>query len=151
MQNYPHHYQVQTTADYEGDVSVNSHGLDTIVSAPPQEFGGPGDRWSPETLLVAAVANCFVLSFRAVAKGFDLAWSSIDCEVEGVLDRVEKNVKFTEFHIQANLCITAEEDREKALKLLSKAEAICLITSSLKAESHLKKEISVGLPPSKGK
>ncbi len=144
MQEYPHHYHVQTSVNYEGNVSVNSQGLDTIVSAPPQEFGGPGDRWSPETLLVAAVADCFVLSFRAVAKGFKFSWISLNCKTEGVLSRVGKSVQFTEFHIQATLQIASEEDREKASKLLSKADAICLISNSLKAESHLTSTIEIG-------
>lgn len=144
MQEYPHHYHVQASINYDGNVSVNSEGLDTIVSAPPQEFGGPGDRWSPETLLVAAVADCFVLSFRAVAEGFKFSWISLHCKTEGVLSRVGKSVQFTEFHIQASLHIASEEDREKASKLLSKAEALCLISNSLKAESHLTSTIEIG-------
>jgi organic hydroperoxide reductase OsmC/OhrA len=31
------------------------------------QLGGPGGQWSPETLLVAAAAECFILTFRAVA------------------------------------------------------------------------------------
>ena len=32
------------------------------------EFGGPGDLWSPETMLAGAVAGCFILTFRAAAR-----------------------------------------------------------------------------------
>lgn len=67
MQSFPHHYTVAASALPEGDVSLNSGGLDPIYSAPPIEFGGQGNRWSPENLLVAAVADCFILSFRAIA------------------------------------------------------------------------------------
>ena len=62
MQAFPHHYAVVATADMHSDVALEGKGLPPIASAPPTEFGGPGDRWSPETLLVAAVADCFVLT-----------------------------------------------------------------------------------------
>ena len=68
MQDLPHHYKVAASAAPQGEVNLASNLLDPILSAPPAEYGGPGNRWSPETLLVAAVADCFILSFRAVAR-----------------------------------------------------------------------------------
>ena len=68
MQEFPHHYVATATARPGHNVDVGSPGLVSIPSAGPAEFGGPGDLWSPETLLVAAVADCFVLSFRAIAR-----------------------------------------------------------------------------------
>ena len=61
MQPFPHHYSVVAKADMQGDITLEGERLPPIQSAPPTEFGGPGDRWSPETLFVAAVADCFVL------------------------------------------------------------------------------------------
>jgi hypothetical protein len=42
----------------------------------PREFDGRGNQWSPESLLAAALADCFVLSFRAVAVGYDVGLES---------------------------------------------------------------------------
>ena len=67
MQPFPHHYAVVAKAETQSDVALEGERLPPIASAPPTEFGGPGDRWSPETLLVAAVADCFILTFRAIA------------------------------------------------------------------------------------
>jgi hypothetical protein len=39
----------------------------TLQSAAPAEFDGPGNRWSPETLLVGAVPDCFILTLSAEA------------------------------------------------------------------------------------
>ena len=72
MQDFPHQYSATALANVEGDVNLQSERLPSLVSAPPSEFGGPGDRWSPETLLVAAVADCFVLTFRAIARASQL-------------------------------------------------------------------------------
>ena len=137
MQEFPHHYAVTAAADAAGDVTLESRGLPALLSAPPTEFGGPGTRWSPETLLVAAVVDCFVLTFRAIASASKLSWISLDCEAMGTLDRVERVTQFTAFEIRARLRVPAGANEEQARRLLQRAEQTCLVTNSLKAASHL--------------
>ena len=143
MLEYPHHYRVAASAGSEGDVNLTSSELDPILSAPPAEFDGPGDRWSPETLLVAAVADCFILSFRGIAKASKLPWLSLECEVEGTLARIEGTTKFTDFKVEATLHVTRGTNEEKAQRILEKAEAACLITNSLSGLTHLTAVVSV--------
>ena len=88
MQDLPHRYSVSALAAPGGDAFLEAKRLPRLASAPPTEFGGPGNRWSPETLLAAAVADCFVLTFRAIANATPLPWVDIRCDVEGTLDRV---------------------------------------------------------------
>jgi organic hydroperoxide reductase OsmC/OhrA len=38
----------------------------------------PGNAWSPETSLVAAVADCFILTFRGVAQAAKFPWESLE-------------------------------------------------------------------------
>ena len=135
MQSFPHNYRVQAVAEPETEVSVLSSGLPTLATAAPAEFGGPGDRWSPETLLVAAVANCFILTFRAMARASKLGWQELDCQVTGVLDRVERQTRFTDLHVEGRLLIGPGVEAERARRLLDKAESQCLITNSLVAET----------------
>lgn len=106
-------------------------------SAAPVEFGGPGGRWSPESLLVAAVADCFILTFRAIARASKLSWNTLQCDVEGTLARSEGKTRFTEFTIRATLQAPSDVDEEKARRMLDKAEADCLITNSLSSTVHL--------------
>lgn len=143
MQDLPHHYRVAANAAPEGDVSLSADKLETLASAPPQEFGGPGDRWSPETLLVAAISDCFILSFRAITRASKLPWLSLRCEVEGLLERRDGKTQFTEFKVNATLDVAPDTDVEKARRLLEKAEASCLITNSLSATTHLNAVVSV--------
>lgn len=143
MQNLPHHYQVTATADAEGDVTLAGEGLPSLATAPPAEFGGPGDRWSPETLLCAAVADCFILTFRAIARASKLAWTSLECSVSGTLDRVERVTQFTAFTVHAKLVVPGGGNEEQAQRLLAKAEQSCLVTNSLKAQAHLEAEVVV--------
>jgi len=141
MQRLPHHYTVTATANAEGEIQLESDHLSALASAAPAEFGGPGDRWSPETLCVGAVADCFVLTFRAVARAAKLPWSSLRCDVEGTLDRVEHVTQFTAFLVRATLRVPPGTDEARARDLLAKTEQTCLITQSLKGTSQLEASV----------
>ena len=139
----PHQYSATGSAKPEGLVELSSSELPRIQSAPPAEFGGPGDQWSPEDLLVAAVADCFVLSFRAIAAASKFEWSDLTCSVTGTLDKVERAMQFTEFTVQAKLSVSADADQNRAKRLLEKSEQACFITNSLNTTPHLEIEIVV--------
>ncbi|HSH41359.1 MAG TPA: OsmC family protein [Arenicellales bacterium] len=141
MQEFPHHYKVRASGGPDADVSVSSEGLETIPTSPPPEFGGPGGRWSPETLLAAAVADCLILSFRAVARASKLSWVKLACEVDARLDREDRVTRFTEFALRAVLEVPSDTDEERARRVLEKAKETCLITNSLSAETHLQAEV----------
>jgi len=147
MQNLPHRYAVAAAAHASDDVELYAEGLPLLHSAPPAEFGGPGDRWSPETLLVGAVADCFVLTFRAVARASKVSWTSLRCEVSGTLDRVDKIAQFTRFDVRVHLTIPPTTDVRQAHRAVEKADQNCLISNSLKATSHLETEIDVVTEP----
>ena len=144
MHPYPHRYTVQARAEVTGDVDLGAEGLPTLKTAPPVEFDGPGDRWSPETLLCAAVADCFVLSFRAVARASKLDWHAVEASVEGKLDRIEGKSRFTEIVVRATLRVPAGTDHQRAEKLMEKAEQVCLISNSLLAERRLEATVVDG-------
>ena len=143
MHPFPHRYHVTATASNDTDVQLTAPGVATIKSAAPVEFGGPGDLWSPESLLVASVADCFVLSFRAIARGSRLEWADLACSVEGILDRVDGVSRFTEFAVSATLTVGPEVDTAKAERLLHKAEKACLVTNSLIAATHLQATVLI--------
>ncbi len=143
MQSLPHHYTVNATGAPHGDVVLASNGVTELPSGPPVEFGGTGGLWSPESLLVAAVADCFVLTFRAIARASELPWTSVHCAVNGTLDRPDgKKTQFTAFELQVTLVTPPGVDAAKATRLLEKAEAGCLITNSLSAKTHLNCTVS---------
>ncbi|MDA0681230.1 MAG: OsmC family protein [Proteobacteria bacterium] len=143
MHQLPHHYAVKASAGSDTPVRLTAEGLAPIESAAPVEFDGPGDLWSPESLLVAAVADCFILSFRAIARASRLNWSDLSCGVEGLLDKTESGLRFTNFAISAVLTIPSPDDSDRAEKLLHKAEHACLITNSLTAKSELLATVTV--------
>ena len=143
MQDLPHIYRVSTSSKPEGDLHVLADDVEAILAAPPPEFGGPGDRWSPETLLVASVSSCFILSFRAIARASRLPWTALDVHTEGKLERVDGSMRFTEFEISATLEVPPDANEQKAHRLMEKAEETCLVTNSMTAKTRLNAEVRV--------
>src|SRR5438445_9387091 len=50
-------------------------------TAPP-EFGGLEGRWTPEDLLLSAVASCYTTTFRALAEYSKFEYADLEVEVE---------------------------------------------------------------------
>lgn len=146
MHPFPHRYQVEAEAGAFGRVILCHEGLEPIESSAPVEFDGPGDAWSPEGLLVAAVADCFILTFRAVTRTNRLTWQSLAVEVTGVLDRVEGVTAFVRFEVLARLEVASGADQALLESALQRAERGCLISNSLKAAVHLHAQIKIASP-----
>lgn len=148
MQALPHRYVVDAATGPAGRVVLSAAALPTLETAPPAEFGGPGDRWSPETLLVGAAADCFALTFRAIAAASKFPWTALRCNAEGELDRAEGVTRFTRLRLRAHLTVPADSEHEKAKRLLEKAEKACLIMNSLVLTPELSCEIETAGPAS---
>ena len=146
MKPLPHRYNVTITAGEHSNAVITSDRLEPFSSAPPADFDGPGDLWSPETLLVAAVADCLVLTFRAVAKASQLRWTKFLCDADGKLDRVDGVTRFTAIDLHAWLVVPAETDPQRAQAVLEKAEKVCLVGNSLKFTPALHANVSVEEP-----
>ena len=58
MQQLPHHYLASAEGWPTGTITTRVDGLETLEVAAPKQFDGPGDKWSPEDMLVACAADC---------------------------------------------------------------------------------------------
>lgn len=141
MQPFPHSYVVTATASDDRDMTIESAGLAPLFVHAPAEFDGPGDRWSPETLLPGAIASCVILTFRAIAKMSKLPWIALTCEVSGTLERVDRVTRFTSFTVRATLQVPEGTDVERAERVLAKADETCLVSRSLAAPVRLEAAI----------
>ncbi|SRR5579883_1881571 len=144
MKPYPHHYIASARAPSIGNVTICAPTLPPIETAAPPEFDGPGGIWSPETLLCAAVANCFILTFRAIARAAHFNWMDLDCRVEGVLEHIGDGTQFTSFATTARLTAPPGADHARARLLLGRAEHGCLVANSLRGERTLSIEVVTG-------
>ena len=92
-------------------------------------------------MLTGAVANCLILTWRSIASFNSVEWLDIKVAAVGVLDRVERVTRFTQFQLKVTLTVPAGSEAEKVEKLMQKAEAACLVTNSLNAEINLELEL----------
>ena len=143
MHPFPHHYHAQAEGAAGGPVRVSTDAAPDLETHAPPEFDGPAGYWSPETLLVASVADCYILSFRAVARASKLEWRSLSVDVEGVLERVDGVTRFVSFTVTPRLAICAADREHLAGSVLDKAKRTCLVTNSLNAECRLQPQVSV--------
>jgi len=103
------------------------------VATPPQFPKGIPGIWSPEHLFTAAVNSCFMTTFLSIAENSKLNFKSFQCNASGKLDQVDGKLQMTEVVLEPVLVIIDERDFERAMRVLLKTEAACLITNSIKA------------------
>src|SRR6185437_15127876 len=138
---YPHTYVATALGTSTGSVAVGSAELPSLTTAAPPEFDGPGGTWSPETLLCASVADCFVLTFRSITRAARFEWLRLECRVEGTLERVERGSQFTRYVTFADLLVPQGADVAKGRDLLGRAEQGCLIGNSLRGMRTLEARV----------
>src|ERR1700733_2662203 len=67
-------------------------------TAPPQ-FGGLEGRWTPEDLLMTALASCFTTTFHAIAEHSKFEYTDLAVEAEGTVSKRDTGYSFNEIVI----------------------------------------------------
>jgi organic hydroperoxide reductase OsmC/OhrA len=141
MKPLPHLYEVSLSGGATGCATSSAADVPPLRSAPPKDFDGPGDAWSPEQLLLAAVETCFLFTFRAIARASKFDFVSLDLRGSGTVDRRDGVTLFTEIVLNTRLTVPKGTDPERARRLLDKGKNGCLVTASLSVPARLEIEI----------
>ena len=141
MKPLPHRYEVLLHGGSTGYAHLDSVGRRTLATAPPREFDGPGDAWSPEHLLLAAVEACFLFTLRAVARSSKLEFANATIQAEGTVDRYAGATKFTDIVLRPRLTFARGVDRAMVAAVVAKAEKSCLVSASLATAVRVEAEI----------
>src|ERR1700758_2154068 len=95
----------------------------------PTEFGGLEGRWTPEELLLAAVASCYTTTLRAIAGNVQFDFTDLQVEASGTVRKVD-----------------SAEERDRALDLLKRAEKLCLVSRALGANLKFEPQLEITKP-----
>jgi peroxiredoxin-like protein len=140
MEAHFYNVQIEWNKDRKGimcspELNAPTQGGGCIEVATPPEFpkGIPGI-WSPEHLFTASVSSCLMTTFLAIAENSKLEFTHFHCDSKGKLDQVEGKFMMTEVILEPTVTIVNEKDRERAERVLAKAEAACLISNSIKSK-----------------
>lgn len=131
-----HDYEVSLSWLAERKGLMGSPELKTTIEvATPPEFpkGMPGI-WSPEHLFVASISSCLMTTFLAIAENSKLFYLNFSCNATGRLEMVDGKYLITEVKLMPVVSVADEREKEKAEKVLQKAEANCLISNSVKSK-----------------
>ena len=141
MKPLPHHYTVRLTGGLSEHALLLADGLPELRAAPPLAFDGPGNAWSPEHLLLAAVESCFLFTLRAVARASGVGFTACDVSAEGTVDRADRVMRFTEIVLRPRLRLVPGTDLDRARRVVEKAERSCLVSASLATPIRLEPEL----------
>jgi peroxiredoxin-like protein len=125
-------------------LTVSSSAPNAIHFTAPPEFGGLEGRWTPEDLLLSAVASCYTTTFHALAEHSKLEYADLEVEVKGSVRKTDSGYSFDEIAIRPNLTIFSEEEHARALHLLQKAKTVCLVARALAIEQKFEPRVQVG-------
>ncbi|HXQ26045.1 MAG TPA: OsmC family protein [Candidatus Acidoferrales bacterium] len=127
-------YQIRAKCTKARSGVISSDALsDPITFSAPPEFLGDAGVWTPEHFFVAAVATCFVSTFSGMAELSKLSFVSFETEAEGILEKNASGWRFVEVRLQPTVIVSREQDRERAKRILEKAEKSCLVARSITA------------------
>ncbi|MGW4809886.1 OsmC family protein [Kitasatospora sp. NPDC004272] len=138
-----HHYavRVEWTGDlgtgtdhyrsYRRDHTVSAEGVPDILGSSDPTFRGDRSRWNPEQLLLAALAQCHMLSYLHHCALNGVVVLSYADDAEGTMVTEGNGGRFTEAVLRPRIEIAAEPMRERAVALHGPASRDCFIASSV--------------------
>jgi organic hydroperoxide reductase OsmC/OhrA len=106
-------------------------------------LGGLEGRWTPEELLLAAIASCFTTTFRVVASNAQSDFTDLEVETSAVLRKMPSGYSLTEITLQPTLKIRESVDQDHALDLLKRAERLCLVSRAIDTRLRFEPRLEV--------
>ncbi len=131
LDNYT--YQVDTEWTCGPNGRVTAEGLPTMDVSAPAEFHGEPGRWTPEHLLTAAAASCFMMTFLSIVRFQKIELVGFRMRAFARLEKLPgEGYRFTEITLVPEIT-AANEHVEKFLRAIEKAEKACFVVKSLRA------------------
>lgn len=118
--------------DYGRDHVVRAAGLPDLPGTADPTFHGDRDRWNPEQLLLAALAQCHMLSYFHLAVKHGVGVLGYSDAATGTL-RLNRDGsgEFTETVLHPRVVLADESQRALADSLHEQAHQVCFIARSV--------------------
>ena len=123
----------------------------TIHFSEAAELGGLQGRWTPEQLLLCALAGCFTTTFHDVARSAAFEYTDLEVEIEGSVRRTRgAGCSFSEILIRPRLTVSSEEQCEAGLMLLRRTKSLCMISRAITVPQTLEPTVETVKVPVEG-
>ena len=143
MENEHEYHVVAWGTSGQAGIAKSDSAPNAIHFAAPAQFGGLKGRWTPEDLLITALASCFITTFHAIAESSKFECTDLEVEAEGAVGKTGTGYNFNEIVIRAHLTIPCEDKRERAISLLQKAKELCLVSRALVTAQSFETRIEI--------
>ena len=118
-----------------------------LAFATPKVFGGSGNDWSPETLLLGAVEGCTMLTFFAYAERRGLRVLTYTSRTTGVLGRdYSGKMRFLSITVRPVVEVATTAEITSVLEAFARIEGKCFIGSSLKEDPRVEPHVVARSP-----
>ena len=107
------------------------------VATPPEFRGGIPGVWSPEDLLVAATASCFVVTLAAVAERSGVELAAVRVDAVGHVERGHDG-RFRFTVIELTVEVESDADSRRIARVAAKAEEACIVSLALEVPVHVR-------------
>jgi organic hydroperoxide reductase OsmC/OhrA len=123
----------------------------TIHFSEAEELGGLQGRWTPEQLLLCALAGCFTTTFHDLARAAKFEYTDLEVEIEGSVRRSRTaGCNFTGILIRPRLTVPSDEQRETGLTLLRRTKSVCMISRAITVPQTLEPAVETVKVPVEG-
>ena len=118
--------------DYDRHHTISAAGKPTIAGSADPAFRGAPDRWTPEELLVAALAECHPLWYLHLAADAGVVVTGYRDRASGsLLIEPDGGGRFTEVVLRPRVTVRLPEQAEHAQALHVEANRLCFIARSV--------------------
>ncbi|WP_229054129.1 OsmC family protein [Aeromicrobium sp. Leaf350] len=117
--------------EYGRDVLVRASGKPDLAGSADVPFRGAADRWNPEELLLAALAQCHLLSYLHSAVQHGVVVVGYTDDAVGTMEQVGQGGRFTSVTLRPRVTITDAAMTDVALAIHAEASENCFIAASV--------------------
>jgi organic hydroperoxide reductase OsmC/OhrA len=144
QQGSRHEYDVAVRWTGAQQASAGTAELPEIRVMLPAALCGPIEDWTPEHLFVAAAASCLMTVFLGLAAAARLDFVDLVVQARGVLEELaSEGWIISTLELKPLLTLQREADRERAARLLCKAERHCVVANSMRTRIVVRPAIRI--------
>ncbi|MGY5124871.1 OsmC family protein [Streptomyces nigrescens] len=121
-----------TYRGYGRDHEVRAEGLPPLLGTADPAFRGTADRWNPEQLLLASLAQCHMLTYLALCALGGVVVTGYADDADGTMtEDGSGGGRFTEAVLHPRVEVASADDVARAQELHAEAHKKCFIANSV--------------------
>ncbi|KZX22221.1 OsmC family protein [Rathayibacter tanaceti] len=117
--------------EYGRQLVVSAQGPEPILGSADTPFRGDADRWNPEQLLLAALAQCHLLSYLHVAVKNGVVVTEYTDDAIGRMQQEGEGGQFTSVTLRPRVTVAEASTVDLAQSLHAEASRLCFIARSV--------------------